>query len=125
MYVPPCKIDLLTPFPKICIAESNFNITVVKNYFYDDDTTNVIFGSSSRKSCYHTIKRLMALSGFVSGKLEVYADNDRDFNVEYFSKLLEPLKKTFDISIIINTKDKDMGEMPKPGEKFEYKTFHI
>lgn len=135
MYIPPCNVDLLTPFPKICIAESNFNITVVKNYFYGDDTTNIIFGSSSRKSCYHALKRLIALTGFVHGKIEIYADNDSPngyndqayFNkmLEYFDNLLEPLKSTFDISIIVNTKGKDMGEMPKEGERFEYKTFHI
>lgn len=135
MYVPPCEVDLLTPIPKICIAESNFNITVVKNYFYGDDSTNVIFGSSSRKSCYHAIKRLMAMTGFTSGKIEIYADNDspNGFNdpdffnkmVNYFDNLLAPLKRTFDISIIVNTKAKDMGEMPKEGEKFEYRTFRI
>lgn len=131
MYVPPCHIDVLTPYPKICIAESNFNITCVKNYFYGDDCTNVMFGSSSRKGCYHTLKRLMALSGFVGGKIEIYADNDdpelniNNFDIGYFDRLLNDFKSTFDISIIVSTKSKDMGEMPKPGEKFEYKTFHI
>lgn len=125
LYMPPCTVDVLTPFPKIVISESNFNITCVKNYFYGDDCTNVMFGSSSRKGCLYAIKRLMALSGFVSGDIEVYADNDDDFSPEYFDKLLAPLKATFNISIIINTKDKDFGVMPKAGETFEYKTFHL
>lgn len=120
LYMPPCKVDVLTPTPRIVLSESSFNIICVKNYFFSDDSTDAIFGSSSRKGCAHAAIRLMQLSGFVHGKLDIYADNDPDFSIDYFKNLLAPFSSTFDTSIILNMDPnlKDFGEMPKQGEAF-------
>jgi hypothetical protein len=128
MYIPPCNVDILTPYPHIAISESSFNIICIKNYFYTEDDSSVIFASSSRKSFSRPVMRLIQLSGFVHGQLDIYADNDNeeeDFKVDWFREHLSKYLDSFDITVYYNTDRKDFGDMPKEGEKFTYKSIKL
>lgn len=124
-YSPPCNIDILSPIPHIAVTEGSFNIINIQNYFYGADNIDTIFASASRKGCARVIENLISKSGFTGGKLEVYADNEKSFDIGYYKRILEPYMGTFDISIILNTQDKDFGEAPKLGETFQFKTIKI
>ena len=124
-YMPPCNVDILSPLPHIVVSESSFNIINIQNYFYGADNIDAIFASASRKGCARVIENLISKSGFTGGKLEVYADNEKSFDIGYYKRILEPYMGTFDISIILNTQGKDFGEAPKPGESFQFKTIKI
>lgn len=124
-YVPPISLDVLTYQPTIAVSESCFNIINVSNYFYGEDNTSVIMGSSSRKGCARTVQRLIELSGYVGGKLDIYCDNDKTFSVDYFQRILEPYQSTFDITLYLSTEGKDFGELPKNGGKYSFETIKI
>ena len=124
-YMPPCNIDILSPLPHIAVSESSFNIINIQNYFYGADNVDTIFASASRKGCSRVIESLISKSGFTGGKLEIYADNEKSFDIGYYKNILEPYMGTFDISIILNTQGKDFGEAPKNGESFQFKTIKI
>ena len=123
-YAPPVAIDLLSPMPRIVISESSFNIINIKNYFYADDDVDTIYASASRKGCARLISKLIESTGFTSGSLEIYADNEKDFDINYFYKILDPYMDTFSIKIILNTEGKDFGEQPEDGQ-YHYKTIRI
>jgi predicted nucleic-acid-binding Zn-ribbon protein len=125
MYIPPCNVDVLTPYPRIVLSESSFNIICCKSYFYLEDDTNVIYASSSRKRYSGPIIRLIQLSGFTHGQIDIYADNDDDFNIEWYRDHLNKFIENYDITIYLNIDKKDFGNMPKPGEKFNYKTLKV
>ena len=124
-YTPPMAIDLLTTMPEISVSESAFNIINVQNYFYGQDNPNVVLGSSSRKGCARTIHNLINMTGFVGGKLNIFCDNDKTFDVNYFEKILDPFQSTFDITLYLNEESKDFGELPKNGENYNYRTIKI
>lgn len=124
-YTPPMALDLLTSQPTICVSESSFNIINIQNYFYGQDATNVVLGSSSRKGCARTIMNLITMTGFVSGKLNVFCDNDRTFSTEYFEKILDQFQSTFDITLYLPTDQKDFGEAPADGKMFNFRTIKI
>jgi hypothetical protein len=130
MYIPPCIVDVLTPYPRIIVSESSFNIICVKNYFYLDDDTSGIFASASRKSYTKPIMRLIQLSGFVHGQIDIFADNDatdndEEFDIEWYRDHLNKFIDNYDITVYLNTDENDFGNMPRPGEKFNYKTFKL
>ena len=124
-YTPPMAIDLLTPYPVIAVTESSFNCINIQNYFYGQDNASVVLGSASRKGCARTIQNLINLTGFVNGKLNVFCDNDKTFNVEYFEKILEPFQDTFDITLYLSEEGKDFGELPENGMTYRFKTIKI
>jgi predicted RNA-binding Zn-ribbon protein involved in translation (DUF1610 family) len=124
MYIPPCNVDILTPFPRIVVSESSFNIICCKNYFFPDDTST-IYASSSRKSYNRPIIRLIQLSGFVSGQIDIFADNDSDFSVDWYKDHLAKFLDNYEITVYLNSEGKDFGDMPKEGEAFNYKTFKL
>ncbi len=123
-YMPPVALDLLSPMPKIVISESSFDIINIKNYFYGDDDIDTIFASAARKGCARLITNLIEKTGFTSGTIEIYADNEKSFDVGYFYKILEPFMDTFNIKLILNTDSKDFGEQPVNGY-YHYKTIRI
>jgi transcription elongation factor Elf1 len=125
IYIPPCNVDVLTPYPKIVLSESTFNIICVKNYFYPDDDTSIIYASSSRKSYSRPILRLIQLSGFTHGQIDIFADNDPDFDVNWYRDHLARYLDSFDIMVYLNTEENDFGNMPKQGEKFSYKIIRL
>jgi predicted nucleic-acid-binding Zn-ribbon protein len=130
MYIPPCNVDILTPYPSIAISESSFNIICCKNYFYLEDDSSVIFASASRKSYTKPILRLIQLSGFVHGQIDIFADNDdededEEFNIEWYRNHLSKFIDNYDITIYFNMDENDFGNMPRPGEKFNYKTIRL
>jgi transcription elongation factor Elf1 len=125
MYIPPCHVDVLTPYPRIVLSESTFNIICVKHYFYQEDDTSVIYASSSRKSYSRPILRLIQLSGFSYGQIDIFADNDADFDINWYRDHLARYLSTYDIIIYINTEENDFGNMPKSGEKFSYKSIRL
>jgi transcription elongation factor Elf1 len=139
MYIPPCEVDILTPYPKMVLSESSFNIICVKNYFYPDDDSSIIYASSSRKSYSRPILRLIQLSGFTHGQIDIFADkegttilnipgfprNDLDFDVNWYRDHMARYLDSFDIMIYLNTEEKDFGNMPKEGEKFSYKIIRL
>jgi predicted RNA-binding Zn-ribbon protein involved in translation (DUF1610 family) len=124
MYIPPCNVDILTPFPRIVVSESSFNIICCKNYFFPDDTST-IYASSSRKIYNRPIIRLIQLSGFVSGQIDIFADNDSDFNIDWYKDHLSKFLDNYEITVYLNTNEKDFGKMPKDGQAFNYKTFRL
>lgn len=124
-YTPPMAIDLLTTVPEISVSESVFNIINVQNYFYGQDNPNVVLGSSSRKGCARTINNLINMTGFVGGKLNIFCDNDKTFDIGYFEKILDPYQSTFNITLYLNEEGKDFGELPKNGETYNYRTIKI
>lgn len=125
VYIPPCNVDILSQNPRIVISESSYNIICIKNYFFSDEDIDNIYASSSRKACLRTIIKTMMLTGFTHGKIDIFADNDSDFDIKYFEKTLKDLLETFDITIYINTDSKDFGVMPKEGEVFNFKTIKL
>jgi hypothetical protein len=125
MYIPPCNLDVLSPYPHIAVSESPFNIICCKNYFFVDDDTSVIYGASGRKSFSRPITRLIQLTGFVNGQIDIFADNDRDFDIDWYKNHLSRFINNYDISIYINLDENDFGNMPKEGEKFNYKMFKL
>jgi predicted nucleic-acid-binding Zn-ribbon protein len=140
MYIPPCNVDVLTPYPRIVLSESSFNIICCKNYFYLEDDTSIIYASSSRKRYSGPIIRLIQLSGFTHGQIDIFADNindnkenkdsitrkeDEDIDIEWYRTHLNKFIDNYDITIYLNTDEKDFGNMPKPGEKFNYKTIKL
>jgi hypothetical protein len=72
-----------------------------------------------------TISRLVQLSGFTSGAIDIFADRDKDFDLSYFKSTLRSFINNYDVSVYINTEDKDFGEMPKNGGRFKYDVFHL
>jgi hypothetical protein len=126
MYIPPCNVDVLTPFPCIAVSESSFNIICVKNYFYPEDGASVIFASSSRKMFSRPVMRLIQLSGFVGGQIDIYADNDdEEFDAGWYREHMSKYLENFDVTVYLNSGGKDFGNMPKPGEKFNYKAVRL
>jgi hypothetical protein len=137
MYIPPCDVDVLTPFPRIVVSESSFNIICCKNYFYPDDDTSVIYASSSRKSFSRPIIRLIQLSGFVHGQIDIFADNEsnhnqnnesnhnKDIDIDWYRDHLKRYIENYEITVYLNTEKKDFGDMPKKGEKFNYKPIKL
>lgn len=124
-YTPPMALDLLTPYPIIAVTESSFNCINIQNFFYGEDNTSVVLGSASRKGCARTIQNLVNMTGFTGGKLNVFCDNDKTFNVEYFERILEPFQGTFDITLYLSEEGKDFGELPKDGVTYKFKTIKI
>jgi transcription elongation factor Elf1 len=125
LYIPPCNVDVLTPYPNMVLSESGFNIICVKKYFYPDDDTSIIYASSSRKSYSRPILRLIQLSGFTHGQIDIFADNDPDFDVNWYRDHVARYLDSFDIMIYLNTEEKDFGNMPKEGKKFSYKIIRL
>jgi hypothetical protein len=128
MYIPPCNVDVLTPYPRIVLSESSFNIICCKNYFYLDDDPSVIYASSSRKRYSGPIMRLIQLSGFTHGQIDIFADNedkDENIDIEWYRGHLNKFISNYDITLYFNNEKKDFGNMPKPGEKFNYKTIKL
>jgi hypothetical protein len=125
MYIPPCNVDVLSISPRIVVSESAFNIICCKNYFYSDDDTGTIYGASARKIYVRPITRLIQLSGFVNGQIDIYPDNDDDFNVEWYQNHLSRFTSNFDVTLYVNTESNDFGNMPKAGERFEYEVIRL
>jgi transcription elongation factor Elf1 len=125
IYIPPCDVDVLTPYPRMVVSESSFNIICCKNYFYPDDDTSIIYVSSSRKSFNRPILRLIQLSGFVHGQIDIFADNDPDFNIDWYRDHLKKYIDCYEITVYLNNEEKDFGEMPREGEKFNYKSLRL
>ncbi len=123
-YMPPVAVDLLSPSPRIVISESSFNIINIKNYFYGEDDVDTIYASASRKGCTRLIMNLIEKTGFTSGSIEIYADNEKSFDIAYFYKILDQFMDTFNIKIILNTEGKDFGEQPENG-LYHFKTIRI
>jgi hypothetical protein len=125
IYIPPCDVDILTPFPRIVVSESSFNVICCKNYFYPDDDTSIIYASSSRKSYSKPVMRLIQLSGFVHGQIDIFADNDPDSDIDWYRDHLRRYIDNYEVTVYVNTEKKDFGDMPKEGEKFNYKTIRL
>lgn len=136
MYIPPCKVDIMSQNPHIAIAESCFNIINVQKHFYKYNQEDVIYGASARRGCLNTIKRLIAATGFTSGKIDIYADNDRHFDPAFYADLLSPLttsNNSYQISLILNQDVdpatgkpmKDFGEQPVNGTDYKTKIIRI
>jgi hypothetical protein len=94
-------------------------------YHYQDDDTSVIYASSSRKIYSRPILRLIQLSAFTHGQIDIFADYDPDFDTNWYREHLNRYLDSYDIIIYLNTEEKDFGNMPKSGEKFNYKAINI
>ena len=118
-YMPPLSVDLLSPIPKIVVTESTFNAINIQNYFYKDNVDCVI-ASASRKGIKRLIKNLICLTGFVSGIIEIYADNDKTFSEEFFAEQLDEFAAIYDTRIILRTDEgeKDFGSLPTAEDGF-------
>lgn len=118
-YMPPLSVDLLSPIPKIVVTESTFNAINIQNYFYKDNVDCVI-ASASRKGIKRLIKNLICLTGFVSGIIEIYADNDKTFSEEFFAEQLDEFAVIYDTRIILRTDEgeKDFGSLPTAEDGF-------
>lgn len=116
LYVPPQEIDLLTPSPKIVIAEGAYDIICVKNRFFPNDSTNIIFGAvGTAASYYKGLMRLLKISCFFDAEITIFGDQDipAEFYLKKFSKLMD--NNTF--KLIRNKKGKDFGNI---NEKYAF-----
>ena len=127
MYIPPCSVDIMNENPHIIVSESAFNIINIQNYFYADDSVNAIFGSSSRKYCVRAIKKLIQMSGYINGTIDIFADRDKDFDLEFYRTMMKDFIGNFEINIYLNTDPmmKDFGQMPPNNEPFRYKILNL
>jgi hypothetical protein len=125
MYIPPCNLDVLSPYPHIAVSESPFNIICCKNYFFTEDDTSVIYAAAGRKLFSRPITRLIQLTGFVNGQIHIFADNDNNFNTDWYRFHLSKFLNNYDITIYLNNAENDFGNMPKKGEKFNYKIIKL
>lgn len=117
-YIPPCAVNILSDEPRIVVCESCFDIINIKNYFYPD-STNAIFSSANRRNYITCIIRLMSITGFVNGVIDIYADNDKNLNIRELQLTLSKFMSTFSINVFINNESKDFGVIPKEGDKFK------
>lgn len=120
-YSPPMAIDVLSLRPHIAVSESAFNIINIQNYFYGKDNPNVVLGASaSKKGFARTIQALINMTGFVSGNLDIYPDNDDTYSTEFFEKLVAPYTtSTFDVTLFKNKETKDFGEALPEGQMYK------
>ena len=123
-YMPPVAVDILSNDPKIVISESSFNIINIQRYFYED-STDAVLASASRKGFSRVIMNLIQKTGFVSGELICFCDNDKTFDIDYFEKILAPFQDTFNIKLILSLEGKDFGEQPANGINYSYKTIRL
>jgi hypothetical protein len=121
MYIPPCNVDLLTDDPVIVLAEGAFDIMCIKEYFYSEYDTNIIYGASSSK---RALTKLLYLTGFFGGTVVVYADSS-DFDLNEYKKIFSLFIPSFTLKLVVNQGGNDFGQIPEEGNEFDFKVFKM
>ncbi len=118
LYVPPTTLDILTPAPRIVMAEGPFDIICVKNQFFPSDSTNVVFGATGSRGSYKSaLSHLLNISGYYGADIDIFADVDdrrkgyepiiEEFRTKIFSAYLDTFK--FTINLNNDETKKDFG----------------
>lgn len=129
LYIPSTKIDLLAPNPVICIAEGNYDILGAKELYFLEDRTDVIFAAIGTRTAYkRALTQIMKMTGFINAQIHIFADNDKDTNLQWYVDMFKDWRHLFDtIHIHYNVavdKDgnpcKDFGNLSNPVELQSY-----
>lgn len=123
MYLPDIPIDLMAAQPTIHMAEGNYDIIGVKEYFmFDEDYSNIFVAIGTKKAYSRVLKQVLKMTGFLNAKLNIYADNDMDSDLDTYRSMLKEFRPLFEeISVIYNEAVdekgkpcKDFGDLSKP-----------
>lgn len=111
-YIPETTIDIMTPSPKIILAEGGFfDIICIKNRYYPSDTTDTVFASVGGVSGYKTVlKKILSITGFVNAEVVVYSHDDIPIDT-YRNQIFSIYKNLLPIKILYNENGKDFGNI--------------
>lgn len=113
-------VDLMTPKPKIVLAEGPFDIICIRERFYTKDTTDTIFAAVGGKANYKKILReIIHKTGFLNAEIFIFSDRDVQLE-EYTDNILMPYKNILHGKIIYNELSKDFGDINTP---FQFKIY--
>ena len=110
LYLPPQEIDLLTPAPRIVMAEGAYDIICIKNRFYTKDANNIIFGAVGSAASYGKgLKKLFNMSCYFDADITIYGD--QDIPIEFYHKKFGRYFSNNKFTLIKNKKNKDFGNI--------------
>ena len=111
LYIAPNMIDLLTPNPKIIVAEGVYDILCIKERFFTEDTNNIIFGAVGSSGSYkRSILKLIQLTCFFGSDIYIFSDKDVPLNTyqDNFGKNIATFSKMY---VYYNKLNKDFGDI--------------
>lgn len=129
LYIPSTKIDLLTLNPVICIAEGNYDILGAKELYFLEDRTDVVFAAIGTRTAYkRALSQIMKMTGFINAQIHIFADNDKDTNLQWYVDMFKEWRHLFDTihihyNIAVdknNVPCKDFGNLSNPVELQSY-----
>ena len=101
MYMPDIPIDIMSVMPTINMAEGNYDIIGAKEtYFLNEDYSDVFVAVGTRKAYKRVLNQIMKMTGFLSAKINIFADNDGDINgmsnIDFYKDLFKEFRPLFE-----------------------------
>lgn len=102
------ELDAMTDKITLVLSEGPFDIIGIREYFYKNQTKNIIFASVNGKG-YNLVVNYFARLGFLNMDIFIYSDQDVDISKYKSFKKSNPVFMNNAVRVYYNTIEKDCG----------------